>query len=52
MNLHKDYVKCLSYAKEREILASGGLDKNIFLWDVPTGVAINPSGLDIKCKHL
>ena len=37
----KDYVKCLSYAKDKQMLASAGFDKNIYIWDVPTGVAIN-----------
>jgi WD repeat-containing protein 48 len=44
----KDYVKCLSYAKDKEILASAGFDKNIFIWDVNTGVALNPNGVDFK----
>jgi WD repeat-containing protein 48 len=27
-------VKCLAYAKDKEQVASGGFDNNIFLWDV------------------
>ncbi|CAG0888428.1 unnamed protein product [Cyprideis torosa] len=36
LRTHKDYVKALAYAKEREHVVSGGLDKAIFLWDVNT----------------
>lgn len=52
LRLHKDYVKCLSYAYERgDLIASAGFDKNIFIWDVNTGVALNPSGsLDNQVK--
>ena len=50
LKLHKDYVKCLSYAQDRNLLASAGFDKNIFIWDVETGKALNPSGMDIKSK--
>lgn len=48
----KDYVKCLSYAKDKELLTSAGFDKNIFIWDISTGVALNPSGLDVKSNFL
>ena len=34
LRTHKDYVKTLAYAKDREMVASGGFDKQIFLWDV------------------
>ena len=34
LRTHKDYVKALAYAKDRELVASGGFDKQIFLWDV------------------
>ncbi len=44
----KDYVKCLSYAKDKEILASAGFDKNIFIWDINTGVALSANGVDVK----
>lgn len=30
----QDFVKCLAYAKDKEQVASGGFDNNIFLWDV------------------
>ena len=28
---HKDYVKCLAFAKDKSLLASAGFDKNIFI---------------------
>ena len=36
LRTHKDYVKTLAYAKDREQVASAGLDKAIFLWDINT----------------
>ena len=38
-------MKCLSYASDKQLLASAGLDKNIFIWDLSRGVALNPTGL-------
>ena len=34
LRTHRDYVKSLAYAKEREMVASAGFDRQIFLWDV------------------
>ena len=34
LRTHKDYVKALAYAQDKELVASGGYDKQIFLWDV------------------
>jgi WD repeat-containing protein 48 len=36
---HKDYVKVLAYAKDKEQVASAGFDRAIFLWDVNTFTA-------------
>ena len=36
LRTHKDYVKALAYAREKEQVASAGLDRQIFLWDVNT----------------
>merc|ERR1719166_787911 len=53
LRTHKDYVKALAYARDREQVASAGLDKAIFLWDVNTlngnkdsiySLAMNPAG--------
>lgn len=43
LRTHKDYVKALAYAKDREQVASAGLDKFIFLWDVNTLTALTAS---------
>lgn len=40
LRTHKDYVKALAYAKDKEHVASGGLDRQIFLWDVNTLTAL------------
>lgn len=39
----KDYVKALAYAKDKELVASAGLDRQIFLWDVNTLTALTAS---------
>ena len=36
LRTHKDYVRCLGYARGTEAVVSGGLDCSIFLWDVNT----------------
>ena len=41
--MHKDYVKCLAYSKDRDIIASAGFDKTIFIWDAQT--ALNTSSI-------
>lgn len=43
LRTHKDYVKALAYAKDREQVASAGLDKSIYLWDVNTLTALTAS---------
>ena len=58
LRTHKDYVKALAYARDREQVrqmellrpnpsntqvASAGLDKAIFLWDVNTLTALTAS---------
>ena len=43
LRTHKDYVKALAYARDREQVASAGLDKTIFLWDVQTLTALTAS---------
>lgn len=40
---YQDYVKALAYAKDKEQVASAGLDKAIFLWDVNTLTALTAS---------
>ena len=36
LRTHRDYVKKLAYADEKDIFASGGLDRRIYIWDVCT----------------
>ena len=78
LRTHKDYVKALAYARDREQVrvglslsqrntivtttfmiqvASAGLDKAIFLWDVNTLTALTasnntvvPTASDLVCK--
>lgn len=50
LRTHKDYVKALAYAKDREQVASAGLDKAIFLWDVNTLTALTASNNTVTSK--
>lgn len=43
LRTHRDYVQSLAYAKDKEQVASAGLDKAIFLWDVNTLTALTAS---------
>nr|XP_002127032.1 WD repeat-containing protein 48 [Ciona intestinalis] len=40
LRTHKDYVQSLAYAKHKEHVASAGLDRQIFIWDVNTLTAL------------
>ena len=48
--LTQDYVKALAYAKDREHVASAGLDKQIFLWDVNTLTALTATNNTVTSK--
>jgi WD repeat-containing protein 48 len=50
LRTHKDYVKALAYAKDKEIVASGALDKQIFLWDVNTLTALTATNNTVTSK--
>lgn len=50
LRTHKDYVKALAYAKDREQVASAGLDRAIFLWDVNTLTALTASNNTVTSK--
>ncbi|KAF2360348.1 WD40 repeat, partial [Trinorchestia longiramus] len=52
LRTHKDYVKALAYAKDREQVASAGLDKTIFLWDVQTLTALTASNNTVTTSSL
>ncbi|VDO41311.1 unnamed protein product, partial [Onchocerca flexuosa] len=36
LRTHRDYVRALAYARDVEMVASGGFDQLIYLWDVAT----------------
>lgn len=44
-------MKALAYAKEQEQVASAGLDKAIFLWDVNTLTALTTSNNTVTSKR-
>lgn len=52
LRTHKDYVKALAYAKDIEQVASAGLDRNIFLWDVHTLTALTASNNTVTTSSL
>ena len=45
-------MKALAYAKDREQVASAGLDKAIFLWDVTTLTALTASNNTVTTSSL
>ncbi|GAB6018851.1 WD repeat-containing protein 48 [Chamberlinius hualienensis] len=52
LRTHKDYVKALAYAKDKEHVASAGLDRAIFLWDVTTLTALTASNNTVTTSSL
>lgn len=52
LRTHKDYVKSLAYAKDREQVASAGLDKSIYLWDINTLTALTASNNTVTTSSL
>ena len=52
LRTHKDYVKALAYAKDKEQVASAGLDRAIFLWDVNTLTALTASNNTVTTSSL
>lgn len=50
LRTHKDYVKALAYASSKELVASGGLDRQIFLWDVKTLTALTATNNTVTSK--
>lgn len=50
LRTHKDYVKALAYAKDKEQVASAGLDRTIFLWDVNTLTALTASNNTVNSR--
>lgn len=52
LRTHKDYVKALAYASCRELVASGGLDRQIFLWDVKTLTALTATNNTVTSEFI
>ena len=46
--LLQDYVKCLAYARDVEVVASAGLDKTIYLWNVEELAALTSTNNNVK----
>lgn len=44
-------MKALAYAKDKELVASAGLDRQIFLWDVNTLTALTASNNTVTSKE-
>lgn len=51
LRTHKDYVRVLAYAQHREHVASAGLDKQIFIWDVNTLTALTTQRNTVTSKE-
>lgn len=50
LRTHKDYVRALSYSKEKEMVASAGFDRAIYLWDVNTLTALTATKNTVTSK--
>ena len=50
--MHKDYVRCLGYAPDNETVVSGGLDCNIYLWDVKSLTNLTKSNNTVTSKSM
>ena len=50
LRTHKDYVKALAYARDKELVASGALDRQIFLWDVNTLTALTTTNNTVTSR--
>lgn len=54
LRTHHDYVQALAYARDREQVASAGLDKSVFLWDINTLTVLTASNNTVtsnKCNE-
>eukprot|EP00112_Aurelia_sp_Birch-Aquarium-sp1_P016107 Seg362.6 transcript_id=Seg362.6/GoldUCD/mRNA.D3Y31 product="WD repeat-containing protein 48" protein_id=Seg362.6/GoldUCD/D3Y31 len=52
LRTHKDYVKALAYAQDKEMVASGGFDRQIFLWDVNVLTALTATNNTVITSSL
>lgn len=49
---HKDYAKCLAYAKDKELVATAGLDRMIYLWDIQALTTLTATKNTVTTKPL
>lgn len=40
----------MAYAKDKQILASAGFDKNIYLWDINKAMSVSLADLETNSK--
>ena len=50
LRTHRDYVKKLAYADDKDIFASGGLDRRIYIWDVCTLKCLTTNNNTVSSK--
>ena len=50
LRTHRDYVKKLAYAVDKDIFASGGLDRRIYIWDVCTLKCLTTNNNTVSSK--
>ena len=50
LRTHKDYVKALAYAPDVNKVVSGGLDRQIYLWDITTLTNLTATNNTITSK--
>ena len=50
LRTHKDYVKALAYAPDVDKVVSGGLDRQIYLWDIATLTSLTATNNTITSK--
>lgn len=52
LRTHRDYVRALAYARDIEMVASGGFDQLIYLWDVATLTKLTAFNNTVTSKHI
>jgi len=52
LRTHRDYVKALAYSVDKDIFASAGLDKKIYIWDVEALNCLLPSIILSQRHHV
>lgn len=49
---HKDYATCLAYARDKEVVASAGFDRMIYLWDIQALTMLTATKNTVTTKPL